>query len=244
MDLMLVEDNPTDRKVIETRLRRAFPHARISAADDVLQLRENLKRDDCDVVVTDYWLGWSDGLSVLQQVKERWPRARVILLTGNGGEEVVAEAFKLGLFRYLLKPDGFSEVVEAVKTAYESRRREDEQELMETIVNAIPDSLQCVDAQGIVTVSNPSTQRLYGYPEHQIVGRSFEMMIPEDKLEESRRLHEQALRGHTSPRLNTIRLRSDGSPVAVVVTLIPIRGAGGKISRVVHIASPLNVIDP
>jgi len=244
MDLLLVEDSPTDCKVIETRLPRAFPDARISAADDWIQLRENLKRDDCDVVVTDYWLGWSDGLSVLQQVKQRWPRARVILLTGNGGEEVVAEAFKLGLFRYLLKPDGFGEVVEAVKTAYESRQREDERELMATIVKLIPDSLQCVDAEGIVTVSNPSTQRLYGYGENQIVERSFEMLIPQEKREESRRLHEQALRGQTSPRLNTIRLHRDGTQVPVVVTLIPIRGEGGKISRVVHVASPLVESDP
>ena len=54
MDLLLVEDNPTDRMVIQARLRRAFPSARILAADAPLQLNEHLKRDDCDIVVTDY----------------------------------------------------------------------------------------------------------------------------------------------------------------------------------------------
>ncbi len=73
----------------------------------------------CDVVITDYWLGWSDGLSVLQQVRERWPRVRVIMLTGNGGEEVVAGAFKHGLHQYLLKPDGFEDIVPVVRTAFE-----------------------------------------------------------------------------------------------------------------------------
>src|SRR5438552_14935272 len=98
MDLLIVEDNPVDRLVIETRLRRAFPHARMSMVDDVHQLAESLRRENCDVVVTDYWLGWTDGLSVLQQIQERWPRARVILLTGNGDEEVAAGALTLGLF--------------------------------------------------------------------------------------------------------------------------------------------------
>ena len=35
------------------------------AADDPIAMNEHLKRDGCDVVITDYWLGWSDGLSIL-----------------------------------------------------------------------------------------------------------------------------------------------------------------------------------
>jgi DNA-binding NtrC family response regulator len=93
MDLLLVEDSPTDR-LMHNRLHRAFPKAQIAIADDAHRLADVLGEDNCDVVVTDYWLGWSDGLSVLQGVKEKWPRVRVIILTGNGGEEVVAEAFK------------------------------------------------------------------------------------------------------------------------------------------------------
>jgi len=95
--------------VIQARLRRAFPSAQIVAADDPNGLSEHLKHDRCDIVITDYWLGWSDGLSILQRVRDRWPRSRVIMLTGNGGEEVMADAFKHGLYHYLLKPDGFDE---------------------------------------------------------------------------------------------------------------------------------------
>ena len=98
MDLMLVEDNPTDRMVIQARMRHGFLNAQILAADNEDRFNEHLGRSGCDVVVTDYWLGWSDGLSVLQRVHERWPRTRVIMLTGNGGEEVVASAFKYGLY--------------------------------------------------------------------------------------------------------------------------------------------------
>ena len=240
MDVLIIEDNPTDRLVIETRLRRGFPDARLSVADDLRQLRETLKNENCDVVVTDYWLGWTDGLSVLQQVRERWPRARVILLTGNGGEEVVADALKLGLFRYLFKPEGFNELVGAAKQAFESRQREDKQALMEAIVAVIPHSLLCVGSDGIVTVSNQTTHRMYGYHEHQIVGRSFEELIPENDREQWRRLHEEALRGHLAPGQNTVRLHRNGTSMAVVSSLIPIRDEHGKISQVVHLSSPID----
>ena len=62
MHLLLVEDNPPDRIVIQTRLRHAFPTAQILAANDPIAINQYLKRDGCDIVITDYWLGWSDGL--------------------------------------------------------------------------------------------------------------------------------------------------------------------------------------
>ena len=39
MDLLLVEDNPTDRMVIQARLQHAFPSAQILAADDPLPIQ-------------------------------------------------------------------------------------------------------------------------------------------------------------------------------------------------------------
>src|SRR6266436_4860361 len=141
MNLLLVEDNPTDRMVIQARLRRAFPSAQIMAAEDSTGLNQHLKLECCEVVITDYWLGWSDGLSVLQRVLDRWPRSRVIMLTGNGGEEVMADAFKLGLYHYLLKPDGFDELVTVTAAAIASKRREDFNELMALIVNSLPEAV-------------------------------------------------------------------------------------------------------
>src|SRR5260370_42616185 len=87
MQLLLVEDNPTDRMVIQARLRHAFPTAEIVAPDDPIGMNEHLKRDRCDVVITDYLLGWSDGLSILQRVRDRWPRSRVILISGVCGDQ-------------------------------------------------------------------------------------------------------------------------------------------------------------
>src|SRR5579863_9559583 len=191
MDLLLVEDNPTDKMVIQARLRHGFPGAQILAADDPIGLNEHLRRNGCDIVITDYWLGWSDGLSVLQRVRERWPRARVIMLTGNGGEEVVAGAFKYGLFHYLLKPDGFDELVSVTGAAMESKRREDYHELMTMIVDSIPDGVHSVDASGTITAANAAARRMYGYNdgELEMVGRSNENLVPAARRGEIRRLY-------------------------------------------------------
>jgi PAS domain S-box-containing protein len=220
-------------------LRRGFPNARTAIVDDLHQLRESLKAENCDVVITDYWLGWSDGLSVLQQVRERWPRVRVIMLTGNGGEEVVAGAFKYGLYQYLIKPDGFEDIAAVSRAAFESKQREAAHELMASIVDSIPDGVHSVDASGVITAMNPSARLIYGYPDAEIVGRTFEILLPPNLRDQVRRLHEQALCGAIVARFPTVQLRSDGSEIAVAMTIIPVRGIDGATTCVAFIATPM-----
>jgi len=240
--LLLVEDNPTDRMVIQARLRRAFPGAQILAADDPIGLNEHLKRDGCDIVITDYWLGWSDGLSVLQRVRERWPRSRVIMLTGNGGEEVVAGAFKHGLYQYLLKPDGFDELAAVTGAAIESKRCEDFHELMAMIVNSIPDGVYAVDSAGTITAINAAARRMYGYADVEIVGLTNEILLPAGWRNEIRRQHERALDGEIVPRFPTLQVRSDGAEIPVAMTILPMRDADGAVSNVVCIATAIAAV--
>jgi PAS domain S-box-containing protein len=239
MHLLLVEDNPTDRMVIQAKLRHAFPGAEIMAAEDPIGMNEHLKRDRCDVVITDYWLGWSDGLSILQRVRERWPRTRVIMLTGNGGEEVVAGAFKYGLYHYLLKPDGFDELASVTGAAMESKRREDFNELMAMIVDSIPDAVHSVDAAGKITAINSAARQMYGYADFEIVGLANDILLPAARRDEIRRMRERALGGQIVPRFPTSQLRSDGAEIPVTMTILPMRQGDGPISNVIFIATEI-----
>jgi PAS domain S-box-containing protein len=237
MVLLLVEDSPTDRMVIQARLQRAFPSAQILAADDADRFGEHLARPVCDIVVTDYWLGWSDGLSVLQRVRERWPRIRVIMLTGNGGEEVVAGAFKYGLFHYLVKPDGYDDLVAVIGAAMRSKRREDSYDLMTSIFDAIPEAVHCVDAAGNIAAINAAACQIYGYPDLDVVGRTNEILLPATKRDEMRKLLMRAFSGETVPQFSTVQLHSEGIEVPVTMTIIPLRHADSHVSSVACVAT-------
>lgn len=237
MEVLLVEDNPTDRMVIAVRLRHAFPKAKILVADEPLQLKEHLRRDNCDVVITDYWLGWSDGLSVLQRVRERWPRSQVIMLTGNGGEEVVAGAFRYGLYYYLKKPDGIGELVSVTASAIRRKLREDAQSLKAMIVDSMPEGVVSVDAAGNITSVNPSALKLYRYSASALTDRAFEILLPVRLRDEIRLVQTQAFEGEIVPRFPTRQLCSDGTEIGVAMTIVPIRGVGGVVSGIACIAS-------
>src|SRR5258708_30989682 len=91
-----------------------------------------------------------------------------------------------------------------------SKQREAAHELMASIVNSIPDGVHSVDASGVITAMNPSARQIYGYPDAEIVGRTFEILLPPRIRDQVRRLHDQALCGEIVQRFPTVQVRSDG----------------------------------
>jgi PAS domain S-box-containing protein len=103
LTILLVDDNPQDRRLVVRELRKSFPDAEIMEAVDQHQLDEYLSSKSFDVVVTDYHLHWSNGIQVLRTAKARNPLCPVIMFTGTGNEEVAVEAMKHGLDDYIIK---------------------------------------------------------------------------------------------------------------------------------------------
>ena len=83
------------------------------------QLRER----PFDVVVLDVNMPGLDGVAVHREIRLRWPRLPVIMLTGHGS---VAQAFtssKEGVFAYLTKPCDIERLADAVRDAAASVSR-------------------------------------------------------------------------------------------------------------------------
>ncbi|MDW7967301.1 MAG: response regulator, partial [Thermoanaerobaculum sp.] len=103
MRILLIDDNPFDRELVERLLRRALPEADLTLLGTAQELSHALEAGEPDVVVTDYNLQWGDGLEVLAEVKKRYPYCPVIMFTDSGSEELVVQAMRAGLSDYVLK---------------------------------------------------------------------------------------------------------------------------------------------
>jgi two-component system, NtrC family, response regulator AtoC len=77
-------------------------------------------RDGVDLVLLDYKLPDSDGVTVLRRIKELDPDALVILLTAYASVETAVEAMKEGAFHFANKPFDLDDVAFLVSRALET----------------------------------------------------------------------------------------------------------------------------
>jgi hypothetical protein len=136
--ILVIDDNPTDRLLIIRELEREFTQLQVKEIINTKVLAQAMAQGGFDVVITDYQLGWSDGLTVLKQLKSCYPDCPVIMFTNSGNEEIAVEAMKSGLDDYIIKaPNRYIRVPNAVHFALEraelrqrAKRLEEERDLL------------------------------------------------------------------------------------------------------------------
>ncbi len=89
----------------------------VGVAGSVAEARD-LTRDRLDVVLMDYSLPDGTGAEATRAIKQRWPTARVVMLTALADDETVLESIQAGADGYLTKDRAVDEVVSAVRAAH------------------------------------------------------------------------------------------------------------------------------
>jgi PAS domain S-box-containing protein len=154
-------------------------------------------------VITDYALRWTDGLTVLRAVKDRWPATPVIMYTGTGNEEVAVDGMKLGLDDYVVKSPQHlrrlgSSVERALRHAGDQRALVVAKEaLVETearfraLVENSSDFEIVLTADGTISYGSPSVGADLGYEQTELDGMSaLDLIHPDDVLRVQRLLQQ------------------------------------------------------
>ena len=118
---------------------------------DAASFARALSVGSVDLVVTDSWLGWSDGLSILGAVRESRPGAKVMLYASEDDTALAVEAMKSGAAEFVVKSSkGLLQLVRSVRDALGEERSGPE---AERVSPAAPPSRQAAAAE------EPETER-------------------------------------------------------------------------------------
>ncbi len=119
MRLLVVDDDTVFREELSTLLSD-WGH-QVESVNSGARALEALEIAEFDAVLSDVRMPRMNGIELLRQVKERWPRVYVVMITGYATVETAVEAMKLGAFDYLRKPFR-SEAVRRIISLMEEER--------------------------------------------------------------------------------------------------------------------------
>ncbi|MBI4757625.1 MAG: response regulator, partial [Chloroflexi bacterium] len=159
--ILLFDDNRDDHALLIRELRREFPDLPVKQITEAKGFAQALEAGNFDLVITDYQLGWTDGLAVLRAVKARSPDYPVIMLTGTDSEEIAAEAMKARLDVYVTKsPQHFAFLPAVVRSIQEQLQKRQVMKQAETLYRnlyeRVPVGLYRTTPTGEILDANPA----------------------------------------------------------------------------------------
>jgi len=121
-------------------------------------------------------------------------------------------------------------IVAAVRDISETKRAQEANSLLASIVGASGDAIYSETTDMMITSWNPAAEKRFGYSAAEMVGRSAVLMTPLDGRGELAQRIRRIDLSRKPERYETVRLRKDGSPVEVAVTHSPILDASGAMT--------------
>ncbi len=117
LSILIVEDEDTQRGLLEGLLNKeGYGAAGAGDGKTALQL---VKEGTFEIVLLDYKLPDTDGLTILKSIKEMNPEIEVIMITAFGSIENAVTALKAGAFEYLTKPIDLDDLLFKIRKVQE-----------------------------------------------------------------------------------------------------------------------------
>ena len=97
------------------------------------------------------------------------------------------------------------------------------------IVESSDDAIISKDLNGIITSWNRAAERIFGYMAGEAIGRPVTIIIPPERRNEEQVVIARIRSGKSVEHFETVRVRKDGAPIEVSISVSPIRDAAGTV---------------
>ncbi|RMG97340.1 MAG: DNA-binding response regulator [Candidatus Dadabacteria bacterium] len=120
--VLLVEDHRILREGLKAVLTSDPEIEVVGEAEDGREAVRAAERLAPDVVILDLTLPRTSGLDAIAEIRERCPRAKIVVLTAHKAEDLVLSALREGAHAYVLKEASLEELTAAVHRVRDGHR--------------------------------------------------------------------------------------------------------------------------
>jgi PAS domain S-box-containing protein len=245
MQLLHLEDSPTDAELIAILIRREWPACGIRHVATAQEYRAALDHGGFDLILSDYSLPGFDGLSALAMARARFPETPFLFLSGTIGEERAVEALKKGATDYIIK-DRPTRLIPAIRQAFAllveaDRRRRTEAALRENeerfrqITENVVELIALLDLNASRIYANPAYRDLLGESAVLPGVDAFTEVHPEDR-DRARQAFEQAVKTGAPQRGEYRLLLPDGSVREIESHASVLRDSAARVVNVLLVS--------
>lgn len=191
--ILAVDDDEVDIELLRRCLEESPGfEIELRKACDADELHESLADYAADILFLDYALGAINGLDLLRELRAGGNRIPIVMLTGQGDEQLAVELMKAGATDYLAKarlsPENIERVLHSVSRIGELEKQaaiaEQRLKLAATVFDHVQEGVVVTDAEPRILSVNPAFERITGYREAEVLGENPNVL--------SSKLHDQA----------------------------------------------------
>lgn len=121
IQLMIVDDHSVVREGLRFLIELNKDFQVTGEAENLTEALAELAENRPDIVVLDYKLSQGDGIMACLEIKRRYPKVKVLLLTAFAEPHVVLEAVKAGANGFLVKSVDHDSLIRALYDIHEGK---------------------------------------------------------------------------------------------------------------------------
>lgn len=184
LKILIVDDDEVDRMVIKKALLKFKGNVEIFEARDGAEALNLLIEKKYDCIFLDYRLPKIDGFKVLKEIKRQNIKVPVVILTGQGDENLVVEFLKAGAEDYIPKSFLSAEcILKSLEYSIRTFNAKEELKWLASFPEKSPIPIIEINYDGKITYLNPVAKELFPDLEEKVFSHQFLQDIVEKIFE-------------------------------------------------------------
>jgi len=216
-----VDDDPSFSELVSEFLERQSGRIEVLSEQHPAEAITRFRADDAiDCIVSDFDMPGTNGIEFLEKVREMDSDFPFILYTGKGSEEIASDAISAGVTDYLQKESGTSQytvlhnrIANAVEQYRSKHAVEESQKRLSLFIDQSPFGVIEWDENFDVVRINAQAETVLGYSEAELLGQSWETIVPEDDRDAVGEVVTQLLGAEGGKRSINENVRADGERI-------------------------------
>jgi PAS domain S-box-containing protein len=235
LKVVIIEDEEAHFQLMKRAIHKEFPFASVDYFQECYACLQRLDEISPDIIITDYLMPGMNGIEFLEALNREDKDIPVIMITGQGSENIAIQAMKLGAWDYLVKvPDFFTLLPSVIDKVVRERKLKDTlgetERRFRDLAESTSDWIWEMDAEGKYVYSNPVVESILGYRPDEMLGKYFYDFFSQKEMETSAHTSLQAVAaGKPISGLDNCYIHKEGRVVVIEAKGVPFFDKAGNL---------------